>query len=104
MLDMLCMDIRVFFEQQTETYVLNKQFKTSGFRRLEKIIEFCRFSTFSSGLFGNRWSERLWPAFNEPIFKNFNLRRKCAIFPGDHLCDVFVQVWFMLTAGGGLGC
>ena len=27
-LDTLCMDIRVFFEQETETYVLNKQFKT----------------------------------------------------------------------------
>ena len=59
--------VDTLFEQKTETYVLNKQFKTTGFRRLEKIIEFCRISTFSSGLFWDRWSERLRPAFNEPI-------------------------------------
>ena len=39
------------------------------FRRLEKIIEFCRFSTFSLGLLGNRRSERLRSAFNELILK-----------------------------------
>ena len=100
---MLCMDIRVFFKQKTETYVLNKQFKTTSFCRLEKIIEFRRIVTFSSGLFGDRWSKRLRQALNEPI-KQINLSRKCEIFPGDHLFDVLYRCGSCSPLEGDWGC
>ena len=60
-------------------------------------IELVAIPTFSSGLLGNRWSERLWSFFNELILK-FQLK----FFRGDRVFYVFVQV-LVLTVGGRTG-
>ena len=72
------------------------------FPSVEENIELVAILTFSSGLLGNRSSERLWLLSNELILKNFSFCRKLKFFRGDHVFDVFVQV-LVLTVGGGLG-
>ena len=71
------------------------------FPSVEENIELVAILTFSSGLLGNRSSERLWSFSNELILKNFSFCRKLKFFRGDRVFYVFVQV-LVLTVGGGL--
>ena len=71
------------------------------FPSVEENIELVAILTFSSGLLGNRSSERLWSFSNELILKNFSFCRRLRFFRGDHVFYVFVQV-LVLTVGGGL--
>ena len=71
------------------------------FPSVEENIELVAILAFSSGLLGNRSSERLWSFSNELILKNFSFCRKLKFFRGDRVFYVFVQV-LVLTVGGGL--